>query len=263
VAAGWVEASEWDNLTSAWVGVTVRPDRRREGLGSQLLEALVGEATRRGRDTVGGWGWLGGPVEGFAAVHGFEVRSVVAQRRQVLAEVDWEQLDLLNAQAREHASGYELVRRVGPSPEADLPAIAALTASINDAPTDDLTWEDEAFPPERVGSYERVWQARGTVLHRLLARHRETGELAGHTVVVVDEERPWLAYQHDTAVAPSHRGHRLGLLLKTEMNRWLREEQPQVQRIDTENAESNSHMLAVNDAMGYRVVGREVLVQRP
>ena len=119
------------------------------------------------------------------------------------------------------------------------------------------------FPTERIGAYERVQQARGDLLHRLVARHRATGELAGHTVVVVDGERPRLGDQHDTAVASAHRGHRLGLLLKTGMNLWLREAQPQLEQIDTWNAESNRHMLAVNDAMGLRVVGRVVVFQRP
>ena len=73
-------------------------------------------------------------------------------------------------------------------------------------------------------------------MFRTFARHRDTGEQAGHTVVLVDVERPQLAHQHDTSVVSSHRGHKLGLLLKTDMNLWLREVQPQVAVIDTWNA---------------------------
>ena len=54
----------------------------------------------------------------------------------------------------------------------------------------------------------------------------------------------------------SHRGHLLGLLLKTDMNLWLREVQPQIAEISTWNAESNDHMIAVNEQLGYRVLGR-------
>ena len=263
VAAGWVTASDYDNRDAAWLMVRVRPDRRRQGLGSAMLEVLERHVRGLGRGVVGTFGWVGSPADAFVTVRGFESRARDAQRRQVLAEVDWDRIESLHAEASTHAADYELLRRVGPSPEDELPALAALTASINDAPTDDLVWEDEAFPPERVASYERVQQARGDLLHRLVARHRGTGELAGHTVVAVDGERPWLGDQHDTAVSPAHRGHRLGLLLKTGMNLWLREAQPQLTRVDTWNAESNRHMLAVNDAIGYRVVGRHVLYQRP
>ena len=82
------------------------------------------------------------------------------------------------------------------------------------------------------------------------------------SVVVVDGERPELGEQHDTSVVAAHRGHRLGLLLKTEMNLWLREAQPQLAEISTWNAESNDHMIGVNEAIGYRVLGRELEFQR-
>ncbi len=262
VAAGWASASDHDNLDAAWLGVLVRPDRRRRGFGTMMLGVIERHVRDLGRSVVGTIGWVGSPAESFVAAHGFEARGRDARRRQVLAAVDWARIEALHAEALLGAGDYELVRRVGRSPATELPALAALTAAINDAPTDDLVWEDEVYPPERIASYERVQEARGDVLHRVLARHRRTGELAGHTVLAVDGERPWLGDQHDTAVAPAHRGRRLGLLLKTEMNLWLREERPLLVHVDTWNAESNQHMLAVNDALGYRVVGRHVVYQR-
>jgi GNAT superfamily N-acetyltransferase len=263
VAAAWVSASDYDNRDAAWFAIRVRPDRRRQGIGTGMLRHLERYVHDLGRTVVGTFAWVGSPGDPFVTSHGYEPRARDAQRRQVLADVDWDAIAALHEEARAHARDYELVRRVGPSPEADLAAIAAVTAAINDAPTDDLVWEDEVFPTERVAAYERVQVARGHALHRLVARHRATGELVGHTVVAVDHERPHLGDQHDTAVTPAHRGHRLGLLLKTGMNLWLREAQPQLEHIDTWNAESNRHMLAVNDVMGYRVVGRHVLYQRP
>lgn len=263
VAAAWVAASDYDNLDAAWFQVRVRPDRRRQGIGTAMLRAMEQHVRDLGRGVVGSFGWVGSPAHDFLTTRGYEPRAREAQRRQVLAEVDWDGIAVLHEEARGHAADYELVRRIGESPQAELAAVATVTASINDAPTDDLVWEDEAFPTERVAAYERVQRDRGDLLHRLLARHRTTGELVGHTVVVVDGEQPHLGDQHDTAVTPAHRGHRLGLLLKTGMNLWLREAQPQLERIDTWNAASNRHMLAVNDAMGYRVVGEHVLFQRP
>ena len=60
----------------------------------------------------------------------------------------------------------------------------------------------------------------------------------------------------------AHRGHKLGLLLKTDMNLWLREVQPQLVEISTWNAESNDFMIGVNEAIGYRVMGRELEFQK-
>ena len=54
-------------------------------------------------------------------------------------------------------------------------------------------------------------------------------------------------------MARSHRGHRLGLLLKIDMMRWLAEAEPQVEVIDTWNNVDNDFMIKVNEALGYRL----------
>ena len=65
--------------------------------------------------------------------------------------------------------------------------------------------------------------------------------------------------QHDTSVLRDHRGHRLGLLLKTEMLRWLSDAEPALARIDTWNDEGNAHMFAVNERLCYRRSSRRNL----
>ncbi len=136
-----------------------------------------------------------------------------------------------------------------------------MTGAINDAPLDDLEIEDEVYPPERIVAYESAQANRG-VLHRVYARHRETGALAGHTVVAVESARPSIGHQHDTSVVRAHRGHRLGVLLKADMVRWLAEAQPQLETIDTWNAESNDHMIGVNKVLGYEILARAFAYQR-
>jgi len=54
----------------------------------------------------------------------------------------------------------------------------------------------------------------------------------------------------DTSVVRMHRGNRLGLLLKAEMLGWLRESN-QLHRLDTWNAASNTHMIGINEKLGY------------
>ncbi len=43
---------------------------------------------------------------------------------------------------------------------------------------------------------------------------------------------------------------------------WLAEVEPQVETVDTWNAESNDHMIAVNEVLGYRILGREIQFQK-
>ena len=262
VAVAAYSVSDYDNPHLAWTDLEVHPDHRRRGHGTAMLEMLRDTVLGLGRSSLAGAAWELDGTAAFATHHGFTARAVEVNRRQLIAEVDWDEVERLRAEAWRAAADYELVRYPGRTPDAELPALAELTAAINDAPTDDLDIEDEVFSPERIRAYETAQLASGAGFHRLVARHRTSGQLAGQSVVVVEPDRPHLAEQHDTSVVRAHRGHRLGLLLKAEMLGWLRETRPEVASIDTWNAASNSHMIAVNEALGYRVVHQAVNYQR-
>ena len=55
---------------------------------------------------------------------------------------------------------------------------------------------------------------------------------------------------------PEHRGHRLGLATKAANLLRLQRHRPDLREVRTYNAESNTHMVAVNDAMGFLPVER-------
>ncbi|MFP5253443.1 MAG: GNAT family N-acetyltransferase [Actinomycetes bacterium] len=257
----WV--NDWDNVDLAWLWLVVRPDHRRRGVGSALMEHAFGTARELGRTKLGidGWDSSEAPAA-FAARHGFAWASQAINRRQHLREVDLAQVQGMYDDAAAAAHDYELVRIEGRTPDDLIEQVAEMVAAINDAPLDELDLEDEVFPPERVRRYEETQALNGNRLYRLVARHRGSGELAGHTVVAVEIERPATGEQHDTSVVRSHRGHRLGLLLKAGMVLWLAETEPQLETVDTWNAESNDHMIAVNEQLGYRALGRGVQYQR-
>ena len=262
VASGTYAISEYDNLHLAWLGLAVHPDHRRRGHGSTMLAFLEDEARRLGRTSVGMAGWESDAVRGFAAKHGYEKKSQTINRRQYLADVDRAELQRRYDDALAHATDYVLERRPLPTPEEDLADFAEMASAINDAPTDDLDIEDEVFSAERMKAYEEACAFRQERAYRVVARHVPSGRLAGQTVVVVDSNNPTVGDQHDTSVVGAHRGHRLGLLLKAEMLRWLAEDEPQLVEIDTFNAESNDHMIGVNEILGYRVMGREYAFQK-
>jgi hypothetical protein len=72
-------------------------------------------------------------------------------------------------------------------------------------------------------------------------------------VVLTHLLQPHVGGQGDTAVSSHHRGHRLGLLLKIDMMRWLAEVEPRLEIIETWNNVDNSFMINVNEALGYRL----------
>jgi GNAT superfamily N-acetyltransferase len=257
-----VEAPTYDNTNLAWFEVEVHPEHRGRGIGTVLLHRGFDRARELGRTSLGFSQWDLPRADAFARRHGFEQKAIEVNRRQDLDRVDWATVDKLYDEAAQVATDYELVRLIGELPEELLDPMVALTASINDAPTDDLDIEDDVYTRERLRAYEQAQAAHDRKLCRVIARHKHTGELAGHSAVTVENERPHIAWQADTAVDRAHRGHRLGALVKTGMLRWLREDQPAVTLIDTWNAESNDHMIGINEQLGYRIIARTIAYQR-
>ncbi len=262
VAVGSLTLPQRDNRHLAWISVVVDPAHRRHGHGRRLADHLMGAARGAGRTSVGLDGWESQAARGFADALGFECRSQAIMRRQHLREVDLERVRASYHEAAAAAGAYELLRIDGRTPPELREDMVGLADAINDAPTDELDIEDEVMSVERLDAYESACEARGNRIRHLVARHRETGALGGHTIVVVEEDRPTVGHQHDTAVARGHRGHRLGLLLKSAMVLWLAGAEPQLETVDTFNAESNDHMIRVNEVLGYRVMARELQFQR-
>jgi len=249
-----IELPTRDNLHLVWTSVTVRPDRRREGHGSAMMAEVLRRTREAGRTTI----WAGGPADddtaaAFLSTFGFRYASHDARRRQQLAEVDQAEVARLRAEAEAAAADYELVRLTPPLSDELLAEVAEVAESINDAPMGDLTFEPEVYDLAYMRDVETARQGRGDRLYRVVARHRETGRLGGHTVVVTNPLRPTRGAQGDTAVARDHRGHRLGLLLKIEMMAWLAEVEPQLEHIETWNQADNGYMIRVNEALGYRL----------
>ncbi len=257
-----VGTSDYDNPELAALWLAIDPAVRRRGHGSALLGAVLDVCREMERPNIMVESWSDPGVDAFASLHGFRRGMVSACRRHHLHEVPDGLVDELYAEALPHAGDYELMRVHGRTPDELIERLAEATAAINDAPLDDLDVEDDEFPPERIRAYETAQLARGPGFYRILALHRATGQVAGHTVVAVDSEHPSYGEQHDTAVVTGHRGHRLGLLLKADMVRWLREVEPQLERVDTWNAVSNTHMIAVNERLGYRLLAEGSLYQR-
>jgi len=255
--AGWyrLELPELENLDQADLLLVVHPAQRRHGLGHALLEHAAARAAANGRTVLSGQVRLGSDGEPFARAVGAEQGLVDVQRVMDLQATGRDRLARLRADAEQKAAGYSLVSWTGQVPEEFIDRAAALYAALNDAPHDPrdapAVW-DARRVRERVNALRPVYGLR---TYAVAARHDATGELAGFSEVAVDPSDPGWGHQMLTGVTRAHRGHRLGLLVKAAMAQWLKAAEPQLERIQTWNAESNRYMIAVNEALGYTVLG--------
>lgn len=257
-----VEVSQWDNPQLAFVFCSVSPNAYGSGAGTALLDAQVEAAQALGRSSLLTFTALDGHQARFLGANGFEVGQHTARRRLHPERVDYAHIAELAAESAASAADYELVPLDGPAPEDMLPGLTALFEAINDAPLDGIAMEPDMFPVERVRRYDAAMQKRRQHVYRLMARQRRTGDWAGHTILCVDETRPGYGIQEDTSVVRAHRGHRLGMWLKASMLLWMREIRPELTVVDTWNATTNTHMIAVNEALGCEVSQLGVAMQR-
>src|SRR5690606_4435687 len=123
--------------------------------------------------------------------------------------------------------------------------------AMTDAPLDDLDWTIPRLTTEQLTDREAAWARRGFEIATALALAPDGGA-AGATQLLVSRHRPALGHQYDTGVLAEHRGHGLGRWLKAANLRQVLEQQPALAVVDTDNAESNPYMLAINVDMGFR-----------
>jgi len=258
--AGWyrLELPDRENLDRARLELFVRPDRRRRGLGRGLLRHAAARATAHGRPLLNSAAQNGSAGEGFAQAMGAQAGLVDVQRMLELAELGAGGLAELRGQAGQAgqaAAGYSLVSWTGPVPDEFLGQAGALFTALSDAPHDPGAVPD-MWDAQRVRERANDLLPRfGVRQYSMAARHDASGKLAALTQMVVDPADPGWGHQLITAVISKHRGHRLGLLAKTAMLELLATTEPQLERISTWNAEANQHMIAINQAIGYTVLG--------
>jgi GNAT superfamily N-acetyltransferase len=258
--AGWylLELPARDNRHLGVIDVEVDPVRRRQGFGTALLRHAAERALADGRSLLAGSAWQDSPGEAFARSLGATAGLAEIRRRLDLAAVPADRIAELRAEAQEAAAGYTLISWTPPTPEEYLEQVAAIERALSDAPHDP-SWEQQSWDAERVRDTDRRIQLQGLRVYNVAARHDATGDLAGFTRVEIPPEEPPWAFQGLTAVVRAHRGHRLGMLLKLAMLERLAEAEPERRWIITGNAETNQHMIAINEALGYQRFGQPAL----
>lgn len=231
----------------------MHPAWRRRGTGRALLRHATDLARSAERSTLTGTAVDGGPGEFFARAAAASQGLSDLCRVQDLTTLP--PLATLRADTKRAAAGYSTVSWTGPVPGQYLDGVAAVFNAFGDAPHD-ADYQPPRWTAQRIRDELNESRSRTPDKNFVVAaRCDQTAEMAAMTEVFTDPEVPEWGNQGATAVVGKHRGHRLGLLVKLAMLDLLTEELPDLKRIQTWNAAANSHMVAVNETLGYAPAG--------
>lgn len=263
--------SDLDNTHLANFGLGVHPDERRRGVGSALLRHAEARAAEDGRTSVSTWVPVpgGGPAAvaatgaDFLIGKGYRLSLECAVRVCDLDRVDHAELERLWTAAWERADGFELVAFEGAPPEDLLDGMAYLHARMyTDMPVGEWDLQEAVIDRHRILDWSRRRRQGGELHLQVAVRHKESGEVAGFTEIIVEGGQEFHCHQGDTIVDPRFRGHRLGTILKIANQRRVREWRPRMRYVWTGNAVSNEHMISINEAVGYRISCLENVYQK-
>lgn len=256
VGAGLLTRTLKENLHTAMAFAYVRPDRTREGIGRRLVEELEVVALGDGRTTVQSEAYLppggSGTAEQFARAMGYDVASRESIKELTLTDFV-ERRDALAASAPV-PEGYRIITFDTVCPQEHVESFGRLLGMLmSEVPLGELDLEASEWTPERIRAAEQRQVDTGRHVQTAMAIAPD-GAVAGVSDVRVDDTDREHAQVGITIVDPAHRGKRLGLALKLATHDLVVATYPDLVSVDTSNAEVNTWMNAVNEALGYRTI---------
>jgi GNAT superfamily N-acetyltransferase len=284
VGFGFLSMALQHNTHTADVYVGVHPDHRRRGICAALAGRLEEAAADAGRTTFFGWslspreaaegedalvpatgvGRIPADAAGarFALGRGYTIEQVERMSRLDLP-VDPDKLAAFEAEARAKAGDDYRTHTWEGIPEEWHEGYAQLmTRMSTDVPQGELDFGEETWDAERVRVYLESRADSGQRLLTTLVEHVPSGEVVAGSSFLLQDSKPSFVFQEETIALKSHRGHRLGMLVKAVNLRELAARYPQTERVHTFNAEENAHMLGINVALGFRPSGAEAALQK-
>jgi GNAT superfamily N-acetyltransferase len=244
-----------ENRDRAHADPQVHPSRRRAGRGRALLRHAAARAEEAGRTLLAGSAREGSAGDAFARAVGARHTFTEINRVLRVGSIPPGRLAVLRQRAEPATGGYSLVSWKGPVPGERLGEVAEICLAMADAPREEGAEADQ-WDADRVRQMSERAVAQGLREYTVAAQEQATGKLVAITQLCLDPLEPAWGFQELTVVTRSHRGHRLGMVMKVAMLELLAEREPQLAHILTGNADGNQHMIAINTELGFEVLER-------
>ena len=245
-----------DNTEKCWTSLNVDPAARRRGVGRALVAEVEQRARADGRTLLMAESKL--PFaerethgyRGFAESCGYELSNVEVVRHLALP-VDDETIQGWIDRAAPAHEGYTIETLVDDVPDDLVEGLCVLFGQLAvDAPTGAVDFEEEVFTPERLRERRVAAAAMGRSIFETVALTADR-QVAAHSTLAVPTGGGTDVYQWGTFVHREHRGHRLGLATKAQNLRAVQQAHPGLSRVTTQNGETNSYMVSINETMGF------------
>lgn len=264
VAGAMLFSGLLDNLDKCWLDVVVDPDHQGRGHGRAMLEHVERLAAADGRTVLLAETKL--PFDEvtthrnrrFAEEAGYDFSNVEVVRHLHLP-VPTAALERWSAQAQVKHAGYRIETYRDRVPDEVVESFVAIYGQLSvDAPTGEADWEEEVVTVERFRANEQSLVEAGRRAYCTVALGPDGRVAAYSTIMVPAAGGRTDASQWGTFVGREHRGRRLGLAVKAANLRAVQEAHPEMRRVTTQNAETNDHMVAINEEMGFEAVEASV-----
>src|SRR5579871_217950 len=240
LADGGVAVLWMHGPTATFCEVLVHPERRRQGLGTALLERVVERARELGVVT------LRADHETPAGAAFAKHVGAVDEQRIVRSHLALRTAELPEPRV---AEGWRLVNWLTRVPDEHLQAFVRARAAMDDAPAPEgMDWP--AWDAEKIRASEESLVKRGREM-RLTVAMNGAGEVGAFTELR-HSPGSLLGLTDDTGTVAEHRGKGLARAVKLESLRRLRDDHPEVEAVTTRNAEGNSVMRGLNESIGFR-----------
>jgi GNAT superfamily N-acetyltransferase len=246
-----------DNTDKAFYELNVDLPARRHGVGRAMVERLECAVRDDGRSLVMSGSVLpfddrdDHPHRRFAEACGYELSLYEVVRHLELPVPD-ERIQKWVDEAAPHHQGYAIETFVGAVPDDLVESLCLLIGQLAvDAPSGAVDFEEEVITPQRYAEMVESAAAMGRTRYETVAVTPDRQVVAQSTLAMPLGESTH-AYQWGTFVHREHRGHKLGLATKAVNLRAVQSARGDLTLVSTQNAETNVHMVAINERMGFQ-----------